>query len=182
MTLLEARTQYFADNEFGDDGGYNDAFVTVYLFGLPVKFPNTAGRKKAVVFHDMHHLVTGYKTDNLGESEISAYELGTGCASVPVALVLNTLGLLLGVAHGPARVFRAFVRGRQSANLYGRDADELLGRDVAEVRAELGLDQSVGKATPSDVVLFAMYFCAAVMAALLPIAALGLGAYWLWWA
>lgn len=168
-TLLEARTAYFEANGFGEDGGYSKPTVTVYLFGLPVSFPNTQARKRAVVFHDMHHVVTGYATNNLGEAEIGAWELGSGCTSYRAALVLNTLSLTLGVFKSPARLFRAFVRGRRSQNLYGRDANVLLGRDVDEVRRELGLEASAGPATAADVALFSAYLMISLAAAASPL-------------
>ncbi len=168
-TLLEARAAYFEANGFGDDGGYSKSTVTIYLFGLPIVFPNTAGRKKAVVFHDMHHLVTGYATNNVGEAEIGAWELGSGCTQVRAALVLNTGSLLLGVFRSPLRVFRAFVRGRQSSNLYGGDAEALLGREVADVRQQLGLDEAVRAATVNDTVAFFGYLLASLAAVGIPL-------------
>ncbi len=170
-SLLEARTAYFEDNGFGEDGGYGKPTVTVTVFGIPWPVPNTAGRKKAVVFHDMHHLVTGYATNNLGEAEIGAWELGSGCWDVRVAWVLNTLSLSLGVFKNPARVFRAFVRGRQSANLYGRDAKTLLLRDVEDVRDELGLDAPVGPASARDAAAFAAHLAVSLGAFALPLLA-----------
>lgn len=175
MTMQQARDEYFRLNGFGDDGGYSDPTVTVRVFGLPISIPNTAGRKKAVVFHDMHHLVTGYATDNLGEAEISGYELGSGCADYPAALVLNTLALLLGIFVAPGRIFAAFVRGRTSRNLYGRDASALLGREVEEVRAELGLDVEPRPATMGDAAAFAGYVAASLASIALPGALLWFG-------
>ena len=43
-------------------------------------FPNTPSRKRAVRYHDLHHALTGYATDLTGEFEISAWEIGSGCA------------------------------------------------------------------------------------------------------
>lgn len=174
MTLmLQARTAYFEANGFGEDGGYSKPTVTVYLFGLPIAFPNTAGRKEAVVFHDMHHVVTGYATSNLGEAEIGAWELGSGCAGVRAALVLNTLSLLLGVFRSPRRVFRAFVRGRQTTNLYGGDPAALLEREVEDVRRELGLERAVRRATAADALSFAGYMALSLAAAGVPLVLIG---------
>ena len=44
-------------------------------------FPNTDSRKRAVPLHDLHHILTGYKTDWMGEAEIGAWELRAGCNS-----------------------------------------------------------------------------------------------------
>jgi hypothetical protein len=168
-TLLEARAAYFDTNGFGEDGGYAKPTVTVYLFGIPLSFPNTEGRKKAVVFHDMHHVLTGYPTSNLGEAEIGAWELGSGCRTYPAAWVLNTLSLTMGIVQRPARVFRAFIRGRRSSNLYGRDAQSLLERDVGELEAELGLDRTPSPATVRDVFAFAGHLGMSMLAYATPL-------------
>ncbi|MGH1344535.1 MAG: hypothetical protein ACRBN8_23450 [Nannocystales bacterium] len=171
-SLLDARAAYFEANGFGEDGGYSKATVTVTVLGIPVQIPNTEGRKRAVVFHDMHHLITGYATTNLGEAEIGAWELGSGCWDYRAAWLLNSGSLLLGVFTSPSRLFRAFVRGRQSANLYGRDADALLRRPVDEVRNELGLTKALGPASVSDIGVFALHLVGALAAAGLPLLAI----------
>ncbi len=169
-TLLEARTAYFEANGFGEDGGYSKATVTVTILGIPLSFPNTEGRKKAVVFHDMHHVLTGYPTSNLGEAEIGAWELGSRCGAYPAAWVLNTLALTMGIVQRPGRVFRAFVRGRHSRNLYGRDANALLGREVGELQAELGLGETAASATAGDVLAFVAHLAVSLLAYAAPLA------------
>ena len=141
MTLGEARDDYFRANGFGPDGGYDDAWVDFRLGPIPMPFPNTAGRKRAVRFHDLHHVLTGYATDLRGELEISAWELGSGCAGYLAAWQLNLGGLVAGLLACPRRTWRAFLRGRSSRNLYRGVAYDaaLLGRRVGEVRRELGL-------------------------------------------
>jgi hypothetical protein len=142
MTLLEARTHYFASNGFGVDGGYGDAWVTIKLFDtIPVRFPNTPGRVRAVRYHDLHHVITGYQTDMHGEAEISTWELATNCRGMIAAWLLNAGGMAYGLLTAPRDMFRAWTRGRHSHNLYDRDFDDaLLGRHVDEMRRELALD------------------------------------------
>jgi hypothetical protein len=164
MTLLEARTRYFEDNGFGDDGGYADKWVKIELFGkLPVWFPNTPGRVRAVRYHDLHHVVTGYETDMHGESQISAWELASNCKHEYAAWVLNTGGLVYGLITAPRDMFEAWVRGRHSNNLYGRSFDDaLLGREVEGMRRELALDQRA-QATGMDAATFGLASLVAVM-------------------
>lgn len=135
LTMRQARAAYFAANHFGEDGGYGDAWVDFKLGPLPLPFPNTAGRKRAVAYHDLHHIVTGYDTNALGEFEISAWELGAGCGSFAAAWVINLGGLCAGLIAAPRRTVAAFRRGRRSRSLYGRRLDELLDASVGEVRA-----------------------------------------------
>jgi hypothetical protein len=156
-TLLSARDEYFRVNQFGPNGGYDDAWVDFKLGPIPMPFPNSPGRKRAVRFHDLHHTLTGYATDTIGEFEISAWEIGSGCAGYLAAWQLNLAGMTGGLFAAPRRTWRAFLRGRQSRNLYRSRYDEaLLQRRVAEVRRELALDQPPAAARASDAVWFAL--------------------------
>ncbi|MCU1279594.1 MAG: hypothetical protein JWM53_3140 [bacterium] len=155
-TLAHARDDYFRANQFGDDGGYGAAWVDFKLGPIPMPFPNTPSRKRAVRFHDLHHALTGYATDVRGEFEISAWEIGSGCADHVAAWQLNLSGMVGGLFVIPRRTWRAFLRGRQSRNLYRASYDAaLLARRVADVRRELGLEAPLLPARPGDVGRFA---------------------------
>ncbi|MFO0746333.1 MAG: hypothetical protein U1F43_11750 [Myxococcota bacterium] len=172
-TMLAARTRYFETNHFGADGGYGDRWVDLKIGPVHVAFPNTAGRVKAVRYHDLHHLATGYATDLRGESEISAWELGAGCKGFAAAWFLNLSAMTVGVALSPRRVFAAFVRGRRSQSLYGLDFEPLLAKTVGEVRAETGLAQVDAEARPAtlgDRALFGATALAGGVAALASLA------------
>ncbi len=140
LALREARQQYFDRNGLGD-GGYDDRWVVLRARGVPVgAFPNSAQRVRAVRLHDLHHVLTGYDTSWLGEAEIGAWELASGCADHWAAWILNSLAVLIGGWLSPAAVLRAGRRGRASRNLYRSGWDEdLLDRSVGEVRQRLGL-------------------------------------------
>lgn len=155
-TMRQARDHYFAVNGFGPDGGYGDAWVDFKLGPLPLPFPNTAGRVQAVRYHDLHHILTGYDTDTLGEFEISAWEIGAGCGDFVAAWQLNLGGLFAGLVSAPRRAFRAFVRGRRGRSLYGEDYDALLDTTVAELRARSGADGPPPRPSATDYVLFGL--------------------------
>lgn len=155
LSLAEARDRYFHDNGFGPDGGYTSAWVDLKIGGIPTPFPNTSARKRAVRFHDLHHIATGYGTDFPGECEISAWEIGAGCGRELVAWQLDLGMTFVGVFVAPGRTFRAFVRGRRGRSFYGERYEPLLGLSVGEARARLGTDRPVAPASPADVALFA---------------------------
>ena len=156
-TLAHARDDYFRVNGFGPNGGYDDAWVDFKLGPIPMPFPNTPSRKRAVRFHDLHHALTGYATDVRGEFEISAWEIGSGCADHVAAWYLNLSGMVGGIIAAPRRTFAAFVRGRRSRNLYRAVYDDaLLGRRIGDVRHELGLDAPPAAARAADVGWFAL--------------------------
>jgi hypothetical protein len=156
-TMREARARYFEVNDFGVDGGYGDAWVDFKLGPVPMPFPNTEGRVRAVAYHDLHHILTGYDTEIIGELEIAAWELGAGCKSFHMAWLLNLGGLAGGLFAAPRRTWRAFVRGMHSRSFYGRDLEALLDLPVAEARREMGVDEARdARATPRDAALFAV--------------------------
>lgn len=155
MTVAAARDQYFAENGFSL-ASYTDRWVKLFQLGpIPVGFPNTAGRIKAVQLHDLHHVATGYRTTFTGESEIGAWEVGAGCGKYYAAWVLNLSALGVGMLFAPRRVYRAFVRGRRSKSLYNRAfGDDLLALDVGALRRQLHIDREPITPTRGDLVRF----------------------------
>jgi hypothetical protein len=154
-TVADARERYFA--AAGLASGYDDRWVRVRLGkrSLPL-FPNTRARVAAVRIHDLHHLATGYDTTWTGEGEISAFELPSGCGPYLAAWVLNLGAFGIGCLIAPRRLLAAFVRGRQSRNLYGEGFDPMrLAQTVGALRRELGLDRAPQPASAVDVAVFA---------------------------
>lgn len=182
LTLREGRALYFAENGLPADGGYDDDWVVVKLGAVPVfAFPNTPDRKRAVPFHDLHHVVTGFDTTLSGEAEIGAWEIGSDCSQSAAATLLNSLVMGTMLPLRRLRIFEAFVRGRRGRNLYGARCDDaLLDRSVSELREELRVDEPVGEITDEDrrawrrTCARALALC---WAPLLPLAAL---AWWIW--
>jgi hypothetical protein len=180
VSVEQARARYFAANGFGADGGYQDDWVRFKVGPLPIAFPNSPGRKAAVPAHDLHHVATGYDTDLAGEGEIGAWELASGCFQVRAAWILNSFAVWPVLFYALPRVYRAFVRGRHSGNLYGTPLDAALLQDsVGALRHRLGLDAPPPSPSAADKLAFAR-FLATVTALQLAIAAL-LFAPLLWW-
>ena len=131
LSLREARGRDFAANGLGA-GGYEESWVRFAVGPVRFAIPNTAGRVRAVRYHDLHHVVTGYATDWTGEAEIGAWEIASGCRDLIAAWLLNLYAMQVGLWVAPRAVWRAFARGRHSRNLY------------AEPWSETLLDESVG--------------------------------------
>jgi hypothetical protein len=153
LTLREALGQHLAENGFAPDGGLSDRWTFVRFGPIPICIWNTPARKRAAPFHDLNHVVSGYGNDAVGEAEIGAWELASGCKRYFAAWVLNWSVFLLGL-RSPRRMFAAFVRGRRTKNLYGSDTDRLLDLPLGVVRSELELDRQV-RPSGADLVLFA---------------------------
>ena len=186
LTLRDARAQYFAINDFGW-GGYDDKWVKVEYGLLRFYFPNTKGRVKVVKYHDLHHILTGYGTSLSGETEIGAWEVATGCTRNLAAWLLNLSGFGWGLVVNPKRVYKAFIRGRQSANLYHLPFnDELLSATVGHLRQQLNLDEPLRPASLADNSAF-IFWSVISMATLLsmvgmvatPLILILIGGWWL---
>jgi hypothetical protein len=161
LTLREARERYFELNDF-PGGGYEDRWVKVKVGAFPIWFPNVASRKRAVRYHDLHHILTEYETTWRGEAEIGAWEVATGGAGAAVGWLLDLLAFAVGLVIHPRGVYRAFVRGRHSANLFRAEFDDaLLAQRVGAKRRELRLDGEVSAAA-GDRVAFVAWSLASV--------------------
>lgn len=138
-SLREARDLFLAANCLSVDA-YTAPTFTIGVFGLQLKFPNTASRKRAVPLHDLHHVLTGYKTDWLGEAEIGAWELRAGCNSF-ITYFLNGGGVLVGLFLSPRRVWRAFRAAKGQHTLYfdTQPYESLLQMTIGEARERLGI-------------------------------------------
>src|SRR5262245_47598816 len=157
LSLREARERYFAAAGLGS-GGYDEKWVPLAMGPLRFAIPNTAGRVRAVRYHDLHHVVTGYGTDWTGEGEIGAWEVASGCRDLLAAWILNLYAMQLALFFAPRAVWRAFVRGRHTTNLYGEPWSEaLLEERVGAMQRRLGLAGETPPASLRDRVSFASW-------------------------
>lgn len=163
MTLLDARARFFDRAGLGD-GGYQDRWVRVEAKPISFYFPNSRGRVAAAKLHDLHHVATGYRSDWPGEAEIAAWEIASGCGRYSWAWILNLGALFIGLILFPRFVWRAFVAGRHSRNLYHSPLvdSELFPETVGWLRKTLLLG-TAHEATVSDVVAFVAWCVATVL-------------------
>jgi len=143
LTLGEALDIFFEKHNLGEEGGLNSNWAYLDFKWFRIPFPNPESRKKALIFHDIHHIVTGYESDWQGEAEIAAWEVSTGCGDYSAAWFLDTGGIAMGMFFFPRKTFRAFIRGRRTTNLYlsNYKKEDLVKMSVAEVQQLLGLAQ-----------------------------------------
>jgi len=142
-TVRRALDEYLAENGFTRES-YDDKWTAATLFGvLPVWALNTKKHRWAIMLHDLHHVATGYGTDNTGEGEISAFE-AAGRRSLwslgPYVASIVLSGALLGFAIAPRRTLDAW-RASRGRSLFAvdRSYEELLEMTVGELRALLAL-------------------------------------------
>jgi hypothetical protein len=132
-------------------------------------FPNTAARVRSVKLHDLHHVLTGYETTWSGEAEIAAWEIASGCKGHYAAWILNFGAFAIGLYIAPRRLYRAFLRGRRSRNLYDREfAPALLDSTVEEMQKQLELDGPQPRASLRDRGAFACWSIVSVLVSISP--------------
>lgn len=130
---------FYRRSGFGEVVGARPCTVKVYTGCLLVPLPNIEARHTYLKYHDLHHLITGYSVGRIGEGEVSAWELGTGSMGVsPLLGVMNLIALSTGLVLQRRRMWRAFVRGCASRNLYPADIRQRVDAgewtDVAALR------------------------------------------------
>lgn len=179
LSLYEARARFFRRYGLGPNGGYYQRWVPVHLGRLRFILPNTRGRMRAIPFHDLHHMLTGYKPSWPGEALVGAWELAGGCGAFGAAWVFCLWASGLGVLSHPRQVFRAFVRGRRSSNLYRRPIDLWDKRlTLARLRQSMGIVDEA-QADRADKLYFVMWMTLALLFLSVTLLLPGLATWWI---
>jgi hypothetical protein len=129
MTVREALIGFYKFNSLNLAQDFESHCVRVYIGCILAPVPNINARKKYLKFHDLHHIMAGYGIDRIGESEISAWELGSRSCRKPLISIMNLFALSTGFILSPTKVINAFYRGCRSKNLYYM-ADGLSEADI----------------------------------------------------
>jgi hypothetical protein len=134
-TVLVGRDRYLAENSLSTES-YSAPRFPIYVGRRPVYIPNPG----FLPWHDLHHVVTGYRTGLVGEAEISAYELRAGCGSLMV-FVLCVGAILIAMFVAPRKITRAWRLAKGARTLYHSKVpyETLLQMSVVDLREYLGL-------------------------------------------
>lgn len=169
----DALAAHYVVHHLPADGGATNPWFRVRIGRFTVRLPNPPARRRAVLFHDVNHVVTGYNTTfSDGEVVIAGFEVGAGCGPFWIVWYINLSMLALGLALRPRDVFAGFVRGRRSSSIYRcrTDPTRLAGMSVGRVRALLELDREPPNVTIADRLAFAAWAIVAVAVLLGPLA------------
>lgn len=120
--------------------GYAEPTAELSAGPFTFRVPNPPARQRAIAQHDVHHVLTGYGTDLVGEAEVGAWELGAGCTTAFLYFI-NLTAALIGGLLAPRRVARAWLGARGQSTLYraGLAASEVSGLTIGELRGRLGI-------------------------------------------
>jgi hypothetical protein len=172
VTVASALKEHYAIHGLPADGGANDPWFRVRLGPVRLRLPNPPTRRRAVLFHDVNHIATGYNTTfSQGEVAIAAFEVGAGCGRFATVWLINLWGMALGLFCAPRAVFDAFVRGRRSMSIYREPParDSFASTTVGEVRRRLGLAAASATSAGSfDYLSFVLWSLVALTSLVVP--------------
>lgn len=140
-SVRSARDAYLRESGFSAEI-YTAAWTPASLLGIRFYVPNTPRHRWAIQLHDLHHVATGFRTDFVGEAQISAWECGGRLRNLGIYTGSIVLSLAVaGLIFAPRRTWAAY-RASTGRSLFERDGipyETLLGLSVAELRRHLGI-------------------------------------------
>jgi hypothetical protein len=151
MRVRNARDAYLAENGFTVKA-YDEPRTEASFLGIKFSVPNTQGHRVGIMFHDLHHVATGFGTDLVGEGEISAWEIRGGLRGLDayVRSIVMT-GSLAGWLLAPRRTAQARkVADGARRSLFDTTLsyEALLDLTVGELRAMLGVPSEGATSLP----------------------------------
>ena len=175
QTVNQSLQLYFIKENLGKDGGLNEAWGRIRIWKFYIPIPNIKARKKVLVLHDIHHIVTGYNGDWKGEASIGAWEVASGCGEYLVAWYFNLGAMGVGLFIYPRSVFSAFIRGRRTENLYHHtiSQEQAVQMQVGELQKKLKLDNELRqKVSAGEIFSFLIWSLVALAVLVAPLALL----------
>jgi len=142
-TVREALAEYRRLNNLPADETATNSW-TCRLGPVRVRLPNFRWRRKAILAHDLHHVLTGYPCTLCGEFQMAAWEFGAGRMPHWAARLFCLPLVLLGLLWSPRRMLLAFLGGRRSQSLHVTTVQErLLAAPLNATRAEFTVPSTV---------------------------------------
>jgi hypothetical protein len=151
QSVREARDAYLAENGFTVEA-YDARWTDASFLGIRFRVLNTERHRVGIMVHDLHHVITGFGTDLVGEGEISGWEARRGLR--PLGLYVASIvasGMLMGFLIAPRRTLHAWrAAGKRSLfslctldnAAFMTSYEKLLAMTVGELRREVGIDQA----------------------------------------
>lgn len=137
QTITEALDEYKLNNGIEVNGEHSKTWVC-NIGPFKLSLPNFQWRKKAILKHDLHHIMTGYPCDMTGEFQLATWEFANHpyphIGAQLFCLPLVTFGLL----WSPRNIWKAFLSGRNTTSLYAQNlSHEFMNSPVNILRNRL---------------------------------------------
>ncbi|OSY87489.1 hypothetical protein WH52_11530 [Tenacibaculum holothuriorum] len=117
MTISKELQQFYKDNNFANDGGFNEKYFDLKFKLFSIKIPNSQFRKDVIHIHDIQHILYNCDTSWKGEAFIAGYEISSGMwKHLPIGFMsLWAMGFSL--LNYPKDVLKGYKAGSKSKNL-----------------------------------------------------------------
>jgi hypothetical protein len=167
-TVREALAEYRRSNNLPADESATRSW-TCGLGPITVRLPNFRWRRRAILAHDVHHILTGYPCTMRGECQMAAWEFGAGPMPHLAARLFCLPLVPLGLLWSPCAMVSAFLAGRRSQSLHGAMVGEgLLDISLDAARKRVGR-VPVSQWSPRDCARFALLILEAGLIVLTPV-------------
>jgi hypothetical protein len=135
VTLRDVMPKLLAIDDMAADDDRGTEYWYLGRGLLHIRVPNFGWRQRAIVRHDVHHILTGYPCTPTGEMQMAAWEFAAGRFPHPGATAFCLPLVGMGAVLSPRRTFAAFVRGRHGTSLYATPlSDEVLASRIVDLR------------------------------------------------
>lgn len=133
-TLGEALAEFRRANGLAVDEAAKPSW-TCRLGPIMLRLPNFGWRRRAILAHDLHHVLTGYPCTLRGEFQMAAWEFGAGPMPHWCAAAFCLPLIVAGLFWSPRHIWRAYRMGRRSQTLHKSTAiGALLALPLNDVR------------------------------------------------
>lgn len=134
-TLKEEYQNFMLSHGFNEIENSNQWASASLGTPFSIKFPNISARKNAVIYHDINHIVTGYKAQTfIGEVQAAYFEIFSGCGKYWFGWFINSLALPFGILI-PHKAYQAIkLAQRVTSNAYYDDIDKLWDLKIEEIK------------------------------------------------
>jgi hypothetical protein len=142
------------------------------VLGVRLYCFNFSWRRKALAFHDLHHVVTGYPCNMSGEMQVATWEYAAGSCPNWFAKLFCLPLVAMGAVLTPQQVFAAYKNGADNVSLFGVKLDStIVNMPVAKLRS-LTLKPTPNRSAARKLLGYSTLVALSVLMYILPLIAL----------
>jgi hypothetical protein len=139
------------------------------IFGMKLFCYNFVWRRKALAFHDLHHVVTGYPCTLRGEMQVATWEFAAGAYPSIFAKLFCLPLVALGALLIPQKIYAAYCKGKCSKSLFTLSLDSKITTMSVDKLTTMTRNENSKSAPLSDRLECTALIVASLMLYLLPV-------------
>jgi Coenzyme Q (ubiquinone) biosynthesis protein Coq4 len=139
------------------------------VFGLRLYCYNFEWRRRALAFHDLHHVVTDYPCTMKGEMQVATWEFAAGSFPNIFAKLFCLPLVALGAVLIPWKLFAAYRNGTRSKSLFAQQLDSDVTNMSTDSLKAITINQRPRRSLPQDLFGYAGLVALSALMYLLPL-------------